>query len=256
MSLSNQKPASARETPHEPFKRAVAGCLRAMARAPDLEISFAPDKPGVIGTAEQGKARLPEPPRRMDARDAAILRGQADSMALRLACHDVRTHSRLAPQAPTARAIFDAMEQARVEAIGALRMEGVGQNFSAALEDRYERNHAADVRQRSDAPLEDALALLVREKLTGRAPPKAAARLVELWRDSLETRAGSDLARLAEAIQDQRSFAKLTRKILVELDMSEQGDADQQDDEEADGDDEAGSDQPEEKGGDEKKEFC
>jgi cobaltochelatase CobT len=256
VSVSNQKPPSPRETPQEPFKRAIAGCLRAMARAPELEITFAPDKPGVIGTAEQGKARLPEPSRRMDAREAAILRGQADSMALRLACHDVRTHARMSPQAPTARAIFDAMEQARVEAIGARRMVGVAHNLSAALEDRYERNHAAEVRQRSDAPLEDALALLVREKLTGRPPPTSAARLVEFWRDSIEARASGDLMRLAEAIEDQKSFAKLTRKILADLDMAEPGDADQQDDEETSGDDDAQMQQSEEKGGDDRKESA
>jgi cobaltochelatase CobT len=251
VSLSNQKGASPREAPHEPFKRAVVGCLRAMARTPELEVSFAPEKPGVIGADDHGKARLPEPPRRMDARDAAILRGHADSIALRLACHDARTHRRLAPQAPMARAIFDAMEQARVEAIGARRMLGTAQNLAAALEDHYERGRFAEVRQRADAPLEDALALLVRERLTGKAPPPAAVHIVDLWRDNIETCAGGDLARLAGELENQRSFAKLARKILADLDMAEQGDNDQDEDEESGSEDEPGSDQSEEKGGDE-----
>ena len=251
MSLSNQKAASPREAPQEPFKRAIAGCLRAMARAPELEIAFAPEKPGVIGAADHGKARLPEPPRRMGARDAAILRGQADSIALRLACHDAPAHHKMAPRAQTARAIFDAMEQARVEAIGARRMQGVAQNLTAALEERYERGRYAEVRQRADAPLEDALALLVREKLTGQAPPPAAAHLVDLWRDSIEARAGADLARLVDALENQRSFARLTRKILADLDMAEQGDADQQEDDESGGDDASQTDQAEDRRGDE-----
>ena len=39
---SNIKPkSSTKESPTEPFKRAVAGCMRAIARKPDLEISYA-----------------------------------------------------------------------------------------------------------------------------------------------------------------------------------------------------------------------
>ena len=85
---SNIKPKpAAKESPTEPFKRAVAGCMRALSRKPDLEISYAAERPGMAG----GKARLPEPPRKLSAQDAAIVRGHADSIALRLACHDRQT---------------------------------------------------------------------------------------------------------------------------------------------------------------------
>jgi cobaltochelatase CobT len=256
VSLSNQKAGSPREAPVEPFKRAVSGCLRAMARAPDLEITFSPEKSGMIDAADQGKVRLPEPPRRMDAHDAAVLRGQADAIALRRACHDEKMHNRLAPQAQTARAIFDAMEQARVEAIGAKRMLGVAKNLSAALEDRYGRGRFAEIRHRSDAPLEDAIALLVRERLTGEAPPRPAVYLVDLWRDSIESRAGVDLTRLVDALNDQRAFAKLARKILADLDMAEQGDADRDEDEGQNSEESSGSDQSEEKRRGEKEESA
>ena len=186
MPLSNAKPPSPREAPHEPFKRAVAGCLRAMARAPDLEVIFAPEKAIAAGATDGGPIRLSEPPRRLTERDAAILRGQADAQALRLACHNGETHRRWAPQTTLGRTIFDAMEQARVEAIGARRMVGVARNLTAALEQRYERGSYAEIRQRSDAPIEDALALLVREKLTGATPPRSAAPLIQLWRETLE----------------------------------------------------------------------
>ena len=256
MSLSNQKAASPREAPAEPFKRAVSGCLRAMAGVHDLEITFSPEKPGITDSVDHGKVRLPEPPRRMDARDAAILRGQADAIALRRACHDGKVHHRLAPQAQAARAIFDAMEQARVEAIGAKRMLGVAKNLSASLEDRYGRGRLAEVRHRADAPLEDAMALLVRERLTGEAPPPTAAHLVDLWRDSIESRAGADLALLVDAVNDQRAFAKLARKVLADLDMAEQGDAELNEDEEQNGLENSGRDQSEQEGGGEKEESA
>ncbi|WP_374547875.1 cobaltochelatase subunit CobT [Rhodoblastus sp.] len=250
MTLSNVKSSSPREAPHEPLKRAVSACLRAMARAPELEVSFVPEKAGVIASGDSGKARLFEPPRRLTARDAAILRGQADAIALRLACHDAQTHRRYAPEAQLGRAIFDAMEQARIEAIGARRMAGVSQNLAAVLDDRYERGPYAEIRQRADAPIEDALALLAREVLTGAPPPRAAEVLVNLWRETIETRAGSDLSRLSDAIEDQKAFAKLTRKILSDLDMAEQGDPDENDEGEEGGDDQPQSDQADESGGD------
>ena len=135
MSISNRKPGEKKESPAEPLKRSVAGCMRAVARQPDLEVTFASDRPALMGD----KARLPEPPRRLDRQDVAILRGHADSMALRLACHDAAVHRRLAPEGQAARAVFDAVEQARVEAIGARRMSGVAANLAAMLEDRYHR---------------------------------------------------------------------------------------------------------------------
>jgi cobaltochelatase CobT len=256
LSLSNAKSPPPREAPQEPFKRAVSACLRAMARAPELDVTFAPEKASVIASTEGGKARLFEPPRRLTARDAAILRGQADAIALRLACHDEQTHRRYAPQAQLGRAIFDAMEQARVEAVGAQRMAGVAQNLAAVLDDRYQRGAYAEISQRADAPIEDALALLAREALTGAAPPDSAANLVNLWRETVATRAGADMARLAAALDDQKAFAKLTRKILSDLDMAEQADAEANDDDEDGGGDEPEADQSEEAGGDQNDESA
>src|ERR1700751_4744484 len=116
-----------KDSPTEPFKRAVTGCLRAIARKSDLEVSFAAERPGLIG----GKGRLPARARKLTRKEAAIVRGNADAIALKLACHDPAVHRRLLPGSQQARAVFDAVEQARVEAIGARRMEGVARNLSA-----------------------------------------------------------------------------------------------------------------------------
>src|SRR3954447_23177206 len=200
-SNSKVKP-SAKESPTEPFKRAVTGCLRALARKPELEVSFAAERPGLMG----GKARLPEPPRKMGKAEAAIVRGNADSIALKLACHDAAVHRRLQPAGQQARAVFEAVEQARVEAIGARRMDGVAQNLTAMLDDRFHRSKFDEITERADAPIEEALSLMVRERLTGMAPPPAAKRLVELWRPLIEDRAGKDLDRLEDVLEDQRQF--------------------------------------------------
>src|SRR5216110_3781184 len=160
MTTSNQKfRTGSKEAPTEPLKRAVTSCLRAIAKSPELEVTFAAERPGLA----PGKARLPEPARKMTRRDAAIVRGHADSIALKLACHDPKLHRKLMPGNPQARVVFDAVEQARVEALGARRMSGVAKNLSAMLEDRYHRGNYQEVSDRADAPLEDAVALMVRE---------------------------------------------------------------------------------------------
>jgi cobaltochelatase CobT len=217
-----------KEAPTEPFKRAVMGCLRAIARHPELEVTFAAERPGLAGA----KARLPEPPRKLTLQDAAIVRGHADAIALRLACHDPATHRRLAPGGQQARAVFDAIEQARVEAIGARRMQGVAQNLSAMLNDRFHRGKYDDITDRADAPIEDALAMMVRERLTGEPPPAAARKLVELWRPLIESRAGRDLDRLERLLEDQRRFGDAVHDLLDSLDMGD--DRSREDEEDSD----------------------
>ena len=242
MSISNRKPGERKESPAEPLKRSVAGCMRAVARRQDLEVTFASDRPALMGD----KARLPEPPRKLGRQDVAILRGHADSMALRLACHDSAVHRRLAPEGQAARAVYDAVEQARVEAIGSRRMSGVAANLAAMLEDRYHRGgRYEEITDRADAPIEDALALMVRERLTGLKPPPAAAKLVDLWRDFIEERAGRDLDGLLRNIEHQRDYARGVRDLLSSLDMADDAPLDAEDEE---SDDENQSDQDQQQG--------
>ncbi len=232
MSISNRKPGEKKEAPAEPLKRSIAGTMKAIARKPDLEVAFASDRPALMG---QDKARLPEPPRRLTSQDVAVLRGNADAMALRLACHDTALHRRLAPEGQAARAVFDAVEQARVESIGSRRMAGISSNISAMLEDRYHRGGKyEEITDRADAPLEDALALMVRERLTGEKPPASATKIVDLWRDFIEDRAGHDLDGLLKNIENQRSFARSIRELLSSLDMADEAALDSEDEENED----------------------
>ena len=242
---SNIKPKTpAKEAPTEPFKRAVTGCLRAIAKKPELEVSFAAERPGMQG----GKARLPEPPRKLSAQDAAIVRGHADSIALKLACHDPSVHRRLVPGGQQARAVFDAVEQARVEAIGARRMVGVAKNLGAMLDDKFHRGKFDEITDQADAPIEDAIAMIVRERLTGQAPPPAAKKLVDLWRSFIEDRAGRGLDQLERLVDDQRRFGDAVHDLLEALDMGE--DRSNADDEEEgeEGDQERRKDDKGEKG--------
>src|SRR5712671_5715255 len=244
--MSNQKPKSfgPKENPAEPFKRAVTGCVRAIARKADLEVAFAAERPGIIS----GKVRLPEPARKLTMSEVAIVRGHADSIALKLACHDPNVHRKIVPSGQSARAVFDAVEQARVEAIGARRMAGVAKNLAAMIDDRFHRGKFDEISDRADAPIEEALAMLVRERLTGLPPPAAARPVVDLWREVIEQRAGRNLDRLEDLVDSQARFGDVVHDLLDDLDMGEERSSDTDDEEGAEGDEDQRKDQSGEDG--------
>jgi cobaltochelatase CobT len=218
VSESNQIKVKPPAPPNDPFKRALAGCMRALAASPDLEVSFGADRPRLAGV----RARLPDPPRKPSAEEIAVTRGLGDSMALRIACHDAAIHRRLSPEGRNARAVFDAAEQARIEAVGSNRMVGVAGNLTSMLDERFRRAKLDAVSERSEAPLEDAISLVVRERLTGKAPPPSGKAVVDLWRPWIEEKAGADLDRLAASIENQAEFGDLIRELISSLDMGDE----------------------------------
>ena len=224
------------EAPTEPFKRALAHAARSLAELPDLEVVFSAEGPSLQGH----KAVLPHPPRDLPMKEAARIRGLADQMALRLAHHDEGAHARLRPQSPDSAAIFEALEQARTDAIGANALGGVRANLAAALEGEIERKGLNRMTDRARAPMADVLSLLVRERLTGDAPPDGAKAMVDQFRTDIEGRAGADLDKLMAAIDDQSAFGRLARTILRDLDLADASEAEGADGEEGEEEPEGG----------------
>jgi cobaltochelatase CobT len=201
------------ETPIETFKRATAAALRAMAGQDDLEVAFSNEAPSVLGK----RVRIPNPARDLNPRDAAIARGAADSVALKLRHHDSGLHAYRTPQAQAARAAFDALEQARCDAIGASEMAGVASNLGAALDDRCRRQGFDRVTGRDDAMLPEALKLLAREALTGDLPPPSARAMVDAWRPFIAEHMPTHFDSLRKLIHDQDDYARETRRLLTQL---------------------------------------
>ncbi|WP_455480661.1 cobaltochelatase subunit CobT [Bartonella sp. B12(2025)] len=202
----------------EAFKKAISTCIRAIAGTRNLEVSFSHNKPSL----NENYAHLPKLPHRTTNKDIAITRGLGDSMALRKAWHDSRIHTQYAPVESEARAIFDALEQTRVEAIGTLAMDGIAQNLDIMLANKYQKANYHKISTQSEAPLQEAIALLLREKITERPPPKEAEHVLELWRHSIEQKAAAELNELTHHIHNQHAFARIVRRMLVALKMSVQ----------------------------------
>jgi cobaltochelatase CobT len=227
----------AEKSPLEDFRLVLGGTARAMAKEPELELSFTAEAPNA--TAKQ--VRVPMPPRNLPQQAVAEARGFADSFALKLRHHDEAIHNRAAPAEPIARAVHDAVELARVEAIGARSMAGVRGNLNQALDVRLRSDPLVRARVREEVPLSTAIGLMVRERLTGQAPPAIAEAGLSLVRDWIEEKAGKDLDALELAFDDQNAFARLVHRLLEDLELTEGEQAPEQDPES--GEDEEGEDE-------------
>ncbi|MBA4785470.1 MAG: cobaltochelatase subunit CobT, partial [Rhizobiales bacterium] len=201
----------------EPLRRAITGCVRSIAGDSEVEVSFSNDRPGLAGE----RVRLPEISKRPTAQELAVTRGLGDSMALRIACHDTNVHASLSPQGADARSVFDAVEQARVESIGALRMTGMASNIESMNAEKYAKANFSGIERQEDAPLAEAMAMMVREKLAGTRTPASAGKVLDLWRPFIEEKAGPALDNLKGALEDQQAFAKLVRNMLSSMQMAE-----------------------------------
>lgn len=205
----------ATETPLDRFKAVLGGTARALAEEQEVELAFTADAP-----AQSGKhLKVPMPARTLPADQVAEARGFADSFALRLRHHDAALHARGAPGEASARAVFDAVEGARVEALGSRGYAGITDNLATALDVKLRADPITRARNRSEVPLATALSLLVREALTGEQSPAAAQPGLALVREWIGER--TDLSTLAEALEDQRAFQGLARKLLEDLELVE-----------------------------------
>ncbi len=222
------------------FKRATAGVLRAIAQVPDVQVAFQPGPSGLVGK----RARLPLPTRALPPAEMAKLRGAADSVALRLRHHDDAIHAARSPGRREAKDVYDALEQARVEVVGARHMEGVAANLRARLSDECEAEGFDRMTRKDQLPLPAALALLARERMSGEASPSTASRILESWRGTLGEDAEGAMAEMATSQQDQTRFTRAARKLLAALDLAEaevESEPDDQTDDAEDGGEQSGA---------------
>jgi cobaltochelatase CobT len=229
------------ETPVDRFKLALTGASRAIAQDAEVEVNWTADAPSSTGQT----FRVPMPGRSIPQAAAMQARGYADSFALRLKHHNDKLHMRNAPADPSARACYDAVETVRYEALGANHYEGMRANLDASLEARI----ASDPITRADSPdgvpIPTALALLLRERLTGQPVPETAQFGVDMVRRWIESKAGDDFEALAGSLEDQKAFQKLSLDMLMHLEMTQAEQIEQppEESEDMDGDDETEEDE-------------
>ena len=231
----------AQRAPIDDFRRVLAGATRAIARDSEAEVVFASE-----GAAPSGKtARVASPGPALERRLVAEARGAADALGLRLRFHDARLHSAHAPADAEARSVFDALETARIEALGARGWGGIRDNLAQLNEVRVRNDAIVRARTAEEVPLATAVGLIARERLTGDAPPRGALSGLKLVASWIEDKAAAELDALALTLDDQVAFARLSRRLLEDLDLAA---AEDSPDEQAD---EAGDEEEGEQGGSE-----
>ncbi|GAB6054591.1 cobaltochelatase subunit CobT [Magnetospira thiophila] len=218
------------ENRQERIKRVTAAAVKALAEDRRTEVVFSPGNQNVSGQT----VRLPTPTLKVPSEELGRLRGAADAAALRLRYHDDRLHQRLRPKgSDEAEALFDAVEQARVEALGSRRLPGVAGNLDRLLNERGRARGYGSVTDRAEVPLADALGLLVRETLTGRALPDVVQPAANLWRAELTKRLKGRLDDLPDVMSDQKRFAQVLREIMNLLDLAPPQDLDSEEEEDS-----------------------
>ncbi|MFM7336034.1 MAG: cobaltochelatase CobT-related protein, partial [Tabrizicola sp.] len=226
------------DNPADPFKKALAEATRTMADDPEMTVTYSVDPAGM----NKEGVRLPQVSRRMTRDEVLLARGTADAFALRRRYHDDAVAAKYAPTGPLARDIYEAMENARCEAVGARDMPGTAGNIDATIANEADRKGYGQVTAASEVPLPVAAGYLVRQMATGRALPKAAEHAADLWRGFVEEQAGETLSNLDHVLADQAAFARLARKVIADLGYGDQLGDDPDAPEDA-GDDQAEEDQ-------------
>jgi len=234
------------DNPADPFKKALAEATRTMADDPDMTVQYSVDPPGM----NREGVRLPQVSRRMTRDEVMLARGTADAFALRRKFHDDAVAARYVPQGNLAREIYEAMETARCEAVGARAMPGTAVNIDAKIAHEAERKGYSQISAMQDAPLSVAAGYLVRHLATGRDMPKGAGNVMDLWRGFIEEQAGGTLENLDHVLEDQAAFARLARKVISDLGYGDQlgDDPDQDDPDDQEGEAEEDQDSPESAG--------
>ena len=206
------------DNPADPFKKALAEATRVMADDPEMTVTYSVDPSGMT----KDGVRLPQVSRRMTRDEVLLARGTADAFALKRKYHNEATANRYAPTGQLAREIYDAMETARCEAVGARVMPGTATNIDAKIAHEADRKGYATITSPGEAPLSVAAGYLVRHLATGNPLPKAAENVMNLWRGFIEEQAGGTLDNLDHVLADQAAFARFARQVISDLGYGDQ----------------------------------
>ena len=198
------------------IKKTITEATRSIAEEPELEVLFGDEPPSLTGK----KIRLREPGNSINKEDLTILRGQADLLALKIKNHDQLIHKKYLPSTPQAQKLYNAIEEARIEAVGAIDMPGCASNLNARNIASYRNSTLNNITQKDEAPIAEAISLIIREKLTGFAPPHNTRKFVDLWRPHINDKALNELDKLKESIFDQDTFASKIPELLDAFDIA------------------------------------
>lgn len=207
--------------PIDDLKSATLAAVKAVAEDPEVTIEYVPRAQKLKEGYLSGKTiKLSHPSPNMDDDEIAKMRGDADRLALKLRHHNAKQFMQDAPSDMEAKQIFQALERARCESLGARQMRGVKKNIFDATEQNFVSKGYAEVDDKDNAPISEAVYVLARQHFSGQEIPPSAQNIVGLWQSWLELReTESAFMRLEENLEDQAAFAELAKSFIRQLNM-------------------------------------
>jgi cobaltochelatase CobT len=199
------------------FKRALTMAMRSISKQDELTVSFGSDKGNLSGL----KARLPMPNKNMDSAQINSLRGEADSLALYLAHHKEMIDEKYSPQGQNAKGIYNSLEKVRCDAIGSNSMTGVSNNLVEMEKTKIKRKVLSVNNDSPEGKMIEALSYIVMERLTGNKIDEAQ-EYIQPWKKWIEERAETSIDKLIKSVQDQKEYAKITRKLIGDLELGDE----------------------------------
>ena len=199
------------------FKRAITMSMLSISKQDELTVSFGSDKGNLSGL----KARLPMPNKNMDSAQINSLRGEADSLALYLAHHKEMIDEKYSPQGQNAKGIYNSLEKVRCDAIGSNSMTGVSNNLVEMEKTKIKRKVLSVNNDSPEGKMIEALSYIVMERLTGNKIDEAQ-EYIQPWRKWIEERAETSIDKLIKSVQDQKEYAKITRKLIGDLELGDE----------------------------------
>lgn len=200
------------------FKKALAEATKALANDPDLNITYSIDAASLVNDT----ARLPQISHKMTREEVLLARGTADSFALKLRFHNQSTHVKYSPQGKIAYEVYDALETARCETLGARAMPGTASNINAKLENEAIKLGYDQIKDSENAPMAVALGYMLRKMITGHDLPPTMQNILDLWQPKLDIEAENTLALFKDNLEDQANFSRITRQLIQDLGYGEQ----------------------------------
>ncbi|MEP1231601.1 MAG: cobaltochelatase subunit CobT, partial [Litorimonas sp.] len=206
------------QSPINNFKRSLGAATKAIAHEPDIDVSYGGDVAGLV----QDQIMLPSLPPRPKPEMIAKARGQADALALKIALHDPALHNRAQPKASPARMVFEAMEHARIEALGAQHLSGLGDNLMAALDARASRRGFDKPEiTKDDTSFAEAIGLYAREAFMGRTLPASTDGIMGVWRTDIDAKAAVRFASLKDLLADQEAFGQSVQQLIQDFELGQ-----------------------------------
>ncbi len=217
---SGKKQSSATKTDSEQLKDSTRSVMRSITRNPNLDITFSPDESmtGQIGSLKH--PRIPEPRPSYSAETNRLIRGCADTYALKIAYHDPEMHRLFGHSDLQAQAAFDALEQARSDTIGALKMRGVAQNIDSVFEEKLKRQGLSGIKKKEDISFADALYIMARSEMTASPPAQSsiAKNVYDLWKPWFDKHMKEiNFQNLRANINNQAEYANIAKRLLSDL---------------------------------------